>query len=568
MEEERRILKSMLLKKSKYIRYFDMRVLDEIVRSMTKIKYAANSTIMSPSQAANYLYVFAEGKIIVKAELKYTFKMPPWSVYGEQEMLFRKTRLASAEALTDSTVWRLSRDEFKDIMRRTCPVNEIPEFLRTVDIFRNYPDDLLSRIQKELQVEFIETDEFVPVKPDTLYVVSSGLLRTTCGDTGADEGRIVRVLKRGDHFEEGSSNGLLPFFPGVELLLLNKEILRQIGFEGAPFPVQDEEEISADREFSSISLNDLSVVGTLGAGGYGRVELVTCTRKPGASFALKKIQKARVVQKAYHGHVISEKEILLRANSPFITRCYSTYRDDRHVYLLLEACLGGDLLRVLNRYRYLEEDVAQFVTGCVVEALDYLHRSHIVYRDLKPENLVVDRKGYVKLTDFGLSKQLGYTGRSFSYCGTAEYFSPEMVLNLGHDRGVDYWSLGVMVYELLCGDLPFSSDDILKVFESILEGIDDVYFSVLIRELDAEDLVRKLCRRKPDHRIGYKNIDQIRQHKWFEEFDWAALRSRIMPAPRILVPLLRDSSDLSHFDTVDLEEVQPSTETSNWDMDF
>lgn len=130
---------------------------------------------------------------------------------------------------------------------------------------------------------------------------------------------------------------------------------------------------------------------------------------------------------------------------------YKTFKDAKYVYMLLEACLGGEVWTILRDRSCFDEYTTRFITACVVEAFDYLHARGIIYRDLKPENLLLDGKGYVKLVDFGFSKRLGYSSKTWTFCGTPEYVSPETILNKGHDRAVDYWALGILMHELLTG---------------------------------------------------------------------------------------------------------------------
>lgn len=131
---------------------------------------------------------------------------------------------------------------------------------------------------------------------------------------------------------------------------------------------------------------------------------------------------------------------------------YKTFRDDRYVYMLLEACLGGEVWRLLRERGKFDEHTAKFIIACVAQAFDYLHPKGIVYRDLKPENLVFDSRGYVKLVDFGFAKTVGSGNKTGSFCGTVEYLAPELIRRQGHDTAVDYWALGILTHELLTGE--------------------------------------------------------------------------------------------------------------------
>ncbi|XP_061820257.1 cGMP-dependent protein kinase 2 isoform X5 [Nerophis lumbriciformis] len=256
------------------------------------------------------------------------------------------------------------------------------------------------------------------------------------------------------------------------------------------------------------------------------------------------------------------------------TRClvvdrelFRTFRDNKCVYMLLEVCLGGELWTVLRDMNYFDEPTARFCTGCVLEAFDYLHTIGIVYRDLKPENLLLDAKGYVKMADFGFAKKIGLGKKTWTFCGTPEYVAPEVIMNKGHDFGADCWSLGILIFELLTGNPPFAGPDPIKIYTVVLYGIEKVDFPKRIGKRP-DDLIRRLCKLNPVQRLGNKKngITDIKKHKWFQGFNWEGLRRHKLLSP--LKRELKGPMDHSHFDIFPADmEVTPD-ETSGWDKDF
>ncbi|CAH8642146.1 unnamed protein product [Schistosoma rodhaini] len=255
----------------------------------------------------------------------------------------------------------------------------------------------------------------------------------------------------------------------------------------------------------NILLKDLERICVLGVGGFGRVDLVTLTNDRTQAFALKRLQKAHIVQTRQQEHVYCEKLILSSVSSPFICRLFNTYRDNKYVYMLLEACLGGELWTILRDSHHLEERTTRFCLACCIEALDYLHRHGIVYRDLKPENMLVTSKGYIKLCDFGFAKYIGIGQKTWTFCGTPEYVAPEVILNQGHDFAADYWSLGILTFELLTG-------------------------------------------------------------AYFQGFDWAGIVKQTLTTPFRVK--LNGPLDHSNFDRFTMDEQEAPDELSGWDANF
>lgn len=278
---------------------------------------------------------------------------------------------------------------------------------------------------------------------------------------------------------------------------------------------------------------------------------------------MKKVSKGYLAQLHMEHSVLNEKRILKMVETPFIVRLLATYCGREHVYFLLEAALGGELFTTYERLRlYGSETHARFYVGCCVEALVHLHERSVIYRDLKPENLLLDARGYCKLTDMGLAKvtdQLTYT-----LVGTPDYMAPEVINCTGHNKTVDWWMLGVLLFELLVGRPPFEADTTEKVYESVRKGIQAVVFPPECRR--ASELVRTLCHQEPEERIG---ANETRRNQWYRGFDWSLLQACKMPPP--LVPRVKGPRDLSNFRSCDQEDpprVPYKDKGTGWDNGF
>merc|ERR1712165_74131 len=328
------------------------------------------------------------------------------------------------------------------------------------------------------------------------------------------------------------------------------------------------------KEFENLRLNDLEILATLGVGGFGRVELVqlASSKKVGdgapKTFALKCLKKKHIVDTQQQEHVYSEKKIMMNCKHQFITSLYRTFKDRKYVYLLMEPCLGGELWTILRDKGWFDDSTTRFYISCVVSAFDYLHSRGIIYRDLKPENLLLDGTGYVKLVDFGFAKKLQVGRKTWTFCGTPEYVAPEVILNKGHDISADYWSLGVLMFELLTGTPPFTGTDPMKTYNIILKGIDAIDFPRNITGR-ARELIKKLCRDNSAERLGYQKggIRDIQKHKWFDGFNCEGLRNKTLSVP--IMPKIQSHLDTSNFDEYPMDQDgAPPDDVSGWDEHF
>merc|ERR1719359_1804406 len=196
----------------------------------------------------------------------------------------------------------------------------------------------------------------------------------------------------------------------------------------------------------SLVIGDFQQGKTLGTGSFGRVRFVTY--KPnGQHYALKILKKSAIIRLKQVDHMISENNILKALRHPFIVNMFGNFHDQRYLYLLLEYVVGGEFFTHLRKAGRFDNDTSRFYAAQVTSIFEYCHSKNIIYRDLKPENVLLAQDGYLKLTDFGFAKIIEY--RTYTLCGTPEYIAPEVLLNKGHGKPVDWWTLGILIYEMI-----------------------------------------------------------------------------------------------------------------------
>lgn len=553
------------------------RRLPDVVDIMYPKNVTAKEIIIKEGDEGAHMYVSASGsyEVLVKGNVVNTFA--DIRVFGEIAILYNAKRNATIKSTKPGKIWVLDRAAYQQIMIRTNiqEQDEILAFLKQVPNFNKKDDQILQQMGNLLKKEFFNTDQVIVRqgdRGDKFYIIRAGSVTVSKNDT------VVGTLVRGQYFgelallkEDCRQATVTADAPGVECLTLSREEFLQhfVDFEKAePKPPQKVEQFTKN-QYSDVKFKDLNKIKTLGVGGFGRVELMQHAKNKNWTFALKSLKKIYMIEQQQQEHVLNEKRLQMVCNSIFIVRLYNTYKDSKYLYFLMESCLGGDLWTLLQKQRnkcFPEAD-ARFLAACVLEALGYLHERAIVYRDLKPENLLIDEKGYVKLTDFGFAKKLGNRGKTYTFAGTPEYVAPEIVLNRGHDKAVDYWAYGIFIFELLQGRTPFKSNDTshMKTYNLILRGIDNVFFDSRLPPT-VSHLIKKLCRPIPTDRIGcWKGGAQdIRNHRWFKGFDWEKLYAKSLRAP--FIPKLKSNVDCSYFDNFpDDTDVPPDDFSAAWD---
>ncbi|CAG9783684.1 unnamed protein product [Diatraea saccharalis] len=565
----------------------DVERLTAVVEAMSPQEFSPGSLIIREGESGSHLYVSAHGQFEVLKGGQVVKTFGAGEAFGELAILYKAKRFASIRCIAESKVWMLERRVFQKIMVRSGRQEQEDNvrFLSSVPLLQGIHPIELANISGFLKREFFSSG--TPVvrqgeRGDKFYIIRGGTVAVTKRD--GDVEQRVGTLRRGDYFGEQAllhedrrlaTVTALP--PGVECLTLERgpfsEFLGDLDElkkkrHVVPGPSERSKTSQVKSEFEYVELKDLEIVGTLGVGGFGRVELVQYKKDKTITFALKCLKKIEMVQQQQQEHAYNEKHIMMVCDSPFLCKLYRTFKDNKYIYFLMEPVLGGDVWTILQKQRCFPEVVARFMTACVVEAFQYLHSKNIIYRDLKPENLMLDKHGYIKLVDFGFAKRISPNSKTWTFAGTPEYVAPEIVLNKGHDRAVDCWALGVFIHELIVGKPPFRApgNDHMKTYTLILQGIDAVVFHRRVSN-SAKILIRKLCRAIPAERLGYlKNgMGDVKNQKWFLGFDWEALRERKLKPP--LVQPVANDWDLSNFEKYPKDKLPPD-ETSGWDFDF
>lgn len=567
----------------------------KIIGMMWSVDLPKGTRLFEQGSLGDNFYVIEKGKIYVftkgpdgKERKTKTAKLKMGQCFGELALMYNTPRNASIVAAIDSKVWTLDRFTFRRILTNMSAdkFSKYEEFLSNVSIFSTLSHGQRSKIAEALEERHFVAGECIfeqGTAGDSMYIIADGSVQVRRSFDDEKEAFVIKTLTRGDYFGELALTRSEPRSASIEclepcdVLELDRTAfsillgpLESLLKENQQNYVMDHNEmsktqISTRKRLSTITLDsrargasvlrpvvrdirldDLEPVAKLGKGSFGYVNLVK-HKSTGETFALKAVNKQRIVETKQKDHIRNEKDLMLLLDHPNIIRLYCTLKDPNYLYFVLEASLGGEVYTILRTKVCFKNATARFYAASVVLALEYMAESErcIVHRDIKPENLLMDVKGYVKLTDFGFAKQIP-EGRTWTLCGTPSYLAPEVIAGKGHGYGVDWWCLGVLIFEMLTGDAPFSKpgQKPMELYQKISAG--DYTLPDTLTPA-AKDIITSFLQVKPNNRLGVilGGIDRIKSHEWFRGFDFKKLHDRSLRAP--IIPFIDNQNDAHNF---------------------
>ena len=323
--------------------------------------------------------------------------------------------------------------------------------------------------------------------------------------------------------------------------------------EDQPDPTRSTSE-EVKEALGKVTLDRLSFLRVIGVGSFGTVKL-TRDNHTGAAFAVKEIAKARLPRPKDIAKFVSEKTILESIKHPLVVDYYGTCQDAKKLYLVMEFVQGGELLSLLDTRGTLTVEETRFYAAEIAAGLTYLHSQDVIYRDLKPENVLISQSGHIKLVDFSCAKRVKRSERTYTLCGTPHALAPEVLTRSGHGFQVDWWSYGVLLHEMLTGSSPFEADSVYLMYANIIKK---TYTPPRHVPCDIQRLLQGLLHKDP--RLRYKG-DEVYNHRLFQGVDWKNLED-LSP---VFIPLLKAELDDSHFGQYSEEESVEEPETQDFD---
>ena len=582
------------LRRARLLRDLSNDQISKIAGALETASFQAGAYIIRQGDPGGTFYIIQDGSVRctqnkagtsdVETEL---LTLRAGDYFGEMALMLDEPRHANCIAQTNCICLTLDAEQFAELL---APVQSLLSRMMRIRILKSVP--LLSRLTENeldiladaMRVQLFDEGDYVIRQGERgtrFYIINEG--EVLCKKNNSSDGSCSDLIRLGPQ-EYFGERALLKNEPrGADVVATSNVeclVLERDDFERLLGSVQEvltkemrrreaiaPDEAKAPHEprvmATNFQLEDLEQIKTVGTGTFGRVKLVK-DKTSGRVCALKCMQKAQIVQSHQERNIMNEKNILLECRHPLILELIQTFNTRDQLFMLMELVQGGELWSYI--YEKLDliprtgcggftSRTSMFYAGCVISAFEHVHSLGVAYRDLKPENLLLGPTGFVKLIDFGFAKHIPFKkgdvmhAKSFTLCGTPEYLSPELVLSKGHDKSVDYWALGCLVYELMVGRTPFQDDHQPEIFRKIIHSERCLVFP---RGFDSRcaDLVRRLLAQNPAFRLGnlMGGVEDIKTHPWFSEagFEWDKLLDLSLQAP--YVPVISNPLDTSNFD--------------------
>jgi len=550
---------------------------EEMARSMVLWEVEPGVPIITKGDKGDAFYVVNDGVIDVVIDPdpsdprknrngQVPVKLRAGDSFGELALLYDSPRKATVIPVRKSSLWVLELPQWRSVlkMRPQSRADAYVSVLAAVPEFQQSDAFELRLVAEGLDEIYFMSGEDVVAEGDagnTMFLVLEG----SC-ELSRRSSNERTTISKGGFFGEGSlfrgelySASVKVLTETATLLVLDRVALdfihaksktmrEHMGFEHSSSASGAQRRRSlwgaahgaslgnggrqAAADGSKLSLDQLDRVGILGCGSFALVTLEH-DKATNKFYALKKMSKKTIVQMDLQSMVVGEKQALGDIESDFVISLVQTFQDDRCVYILLEASTGGELFELYNSNDWFgSEPHCVFYTACISLGLDDMHQKKIVHRDIKLENILLDTNGYVKISDMGLAKVV--VGKTYTVCGTSDYLAPETLKQTGHNRAVDWWAVGVLIFVMMSGRSPFDAEDVMQIYRNIVKGFRKEHFPNTF-DSDLIDIIKALCRKKPEERItmiagGVKNL---KRHPWLLRLPWDKVEARTFEAPFI-----------------------------------
>lgn len=598
------------LKKCLFLDPLSNEQISKLAGALDTCTFENNQHVITQGEIGDSFYIIEEG-MVKCTQMKANGReielitLRAGDYFGEMALMLDEPRHANCIAVGKVTCLSLDRAKFdmllgsvQDVLARRMRVR----ILQSVPLLSRLPENKLVRLASVMRVQAFADKQYIIRQGEEgsrFYIINEGEVRCTNSSTpGGPETEMIRLSPQ-EFFGERAlitndvrKANVIACGP-VECLVLERsnflallndvqdDMKDEITRRETAGPIVVEEKVAGPS--TSFQFDELRSMRTIGTGTFGRVKVVQHVAS-GKVFALKCMNKTEIVASHQERNIMAEKNLLFECSrSPFVLGLMQTFNHPNQIFMLMEFIQGGELWSYVyekqdcvprNPSSGFEMSAVKFYSANVILAFKHLHDRGIAYRDLKPENLLIDEIGYIKVIDFGFAKKFPFLKngqkqeKTYTLCGTPEYLAPEIVMSKGYDKSVDYWALGCLMYELFLARTPFQADYTTKIFQNIVAAEKNLSFPP---KMDPQlvDIVRKLLTVNPAFRLGNLSggTDDILKDPFFSTMDWEAMRNRRTRSP--YVPPIKDPLDSSNFDEYDEDDnIPPYIGSQEFFVDF
>ena len=561
--------------------------------SFTRMIYQDGDYIIRQGEIGEHFYVLYSGEVNCTKTLEDgseidLIKLEAGQIFGERALIKQEPRGANVIAVGETECLTMSKVDFKIMMQDVVDqMNEINEFriLRSAPMFMLLSDNQLKTLSDTFERKVLFKGQKILCDPEILFMVIDGKLVNPATETTYGMSKIVGTVENGSGFtgsltcegNEAAYRAIDRKFLINALNAIEEDGLHVKSSQEQPLPKTKKEKKPVKRvvvrgegklgPFGDVALSDLSIEKALGKGTFGHVYKAK-HKETGMSLALKCLDIKNVYKYKQVPYIIREAHALQSFQHPFVSDYYGATMSNTRIFFLLELVTHGELWHFLYQNKNRETGQAgglpmhtvAFYASIILLALEHMHDQRVAYRDLKPENLLISSTGYLKLVDFGFCKTIPFISKSgtkqyrtYTLCGTPDYIAPEVILTQGHDKGVDFWSYGVIIYEMMSLKTPFAANSQKRIFEKIVHSHKHLSFPQFF-DAHAKSLIRRLLHPNPGLRFGNtkEGATGVKGHAFFlgNNANLEEIGKMVAEAPYI--PKNEDLVDVTGVDLLDL----------------
>ena len=530
---------------------------DELASYMSDVKFVKGKTIIEEDEDVQNFFIIKEGSVLVTQKNKFLYYLVKGDSFGDNFFMKSKRKFTVKAESHFVNCLCINKKHLKKILGRSSDnmvINgNIKTMLRKSFFFSKISPVSLEKVFRSIRVECLLAGTIIQTQPDSkdvqVALVADGSLSSLDGMNVYNPGQILFEELFFDHTLEFPAE-LKADEESIIGFIHRSEVEKAVGMTvNEVFKKQHDRKnryssIVIEQKKPQIDVNPqkLFIIKEIGEGVSGLVFLV---KYEFCYYALKIVSKGWIIENKLESYIRNEKKIHQKVAFPFITSMVTTWKDNISIYFLMEYIQGKELYEILNSKGVLEVSEIIYLAASLILTLEYLHLRGIIHRDLKPENIMINNEGCVKVCDLGFGKMLlSNSDRSYTIVGTHHYMSPEMILGKGYSFLVDYWSLGVILYESFFGKLPYGDgmEDPFMICQDIIKK--KLTFPKEFRNKNIKLLIQQFLNKSADKRLGLGGLEELKSQQIFEEINWEKLLERKVESPfKMFMNFTKKSND-------------------------